>query len=917
MAGLICLLLPAASAARGLQILNVDESAFPTLRATVAIQDDRGAATCGLPLSEFRVTEDGVSASVGGVQWSGDSCERNLILVIDRSALTSFQNRLECAKDEANLLLDELDPGDSVTVIAYGGCSEVLVPRTNDIASAREAINGLTAMGRAAMADGIYHAIQEACAQGGGSVVWMGHGADTGSADCGFPPDGTDIDGLSDDGDLIRDLAAGCEITFNAVMSSTVNRGWIESLTNDLGGRVTVCGNSTTADRRAWLGSSPEDCCQAVLTFVSPRPDLDGSLRGLQICVDRYAVCGTGEYRAECSSQLRLTADTRNLLESGSCVIADSTTTIEVEGRICDDFTGLMHVNSSLGGSVAVPFLSLQNGYSAQMPSSLLVPNAVLDVYLDGILDGSSWREPTAGSYSLAVCSTDPNDSLAVSLGSVSIRPGAEGSIDLVISGGTLPYIASYEVDLRLATPGVSILSISQSGSVTEAASWLSPAWNELSPGIYRVSAAGASRIQSFGSLATLRIGVSSSSQPGCIPLEIVRVQLNDGVPDPLSVSGEVCIQEGCFEGQVVHWSGTQEGLEGVSVLRVGDGIPITRSGADGRYEICDNVESGDRLFFESETSARPRVTPLDASDVLRATVGLDDLQSVELTGPCGPSYPRELAADVSGDGEIGAYDASLILQYVVQSIQGFPVDEWTFVCPTKLVESSRSLGVTYGIAAGDVNGNSGASDPLLRTPQPPQAAKLRFDLGDDGIRTLRALGPEVRAGMLTLELDDVDVDIEAQPGIVVAESRNGGTVTIAFACSGRSDGEALLSIRGGHFSVVEGSVVVNDHASVVESEGVWAGSKMPSRIFLRVRSLSEGVEFSWATSAAAQSKIRIYDSRGRRVHEVHLSSAEGSLRWRGVDQRGVSLARGVYFAALHTGSKAELVRKFILSPKP
>ena len=84
------------------------------------------------------------------------------------------------------------------------------------------------------------------------------------------------------------------------------------------------------------------------------------------------------------------------------------------------------------------------------------------------------------------------------------------------------------------------------------------------------------------------------------------------------------------------------------------------------------------------DVSRNGSVTPYDASLILKSTVGM-------LASP-DPEDPNVVAetADVSGDGSVGAYDAALILQYSVGLIDRFPSAEGA----GKVFAGHRSLGL-------------------------------------------------------------------------------------------------------------------------------------------------------------------------------------------------------------------------------
>ena len=83
-------------------------------------------------------------------------------------------------------------------------------------------------------------------------------------------------------------------------------------------------------------------------------------------------------------------------------------------------------------------------------------------------------------------------------------------------------------------------------------------------------------------------------------------------------------------------------------------------SGCDmGSYEECDNG------IFGYISASNCDISAYDASLVLQSVVGLIDL-----------SERQQIAADVTGDGNVTALDVALILQYTVGLITQFPVQQ-------------------------------------------------------------------------------------------------------------------------------------------------------------------------------------------------------------------------------------------------
>jgi len=151
---------------------------------------------------------------------------------------------------------------------------------------------------------------------------------------------------------------------------------------------------------------------------------------------------------------------------------------------------------------------------------------------------------------------------------------------------------------------------------------------------------------------------------------------------------------------------------------------PIARTTMllDGYQTITDSVglfsftavPGGNFALTSSKHGDRgSSISAYDASLILRYVVGMASLTPFQM-----------IAADVSGNGSISALDASYVLRCVVGLIDQFPVvDDWTFVPTNFAIDSSNwntapdSIAYTplksdhinqnfYGIIYGDVSGN-------------------------------------------------------------------------------------------------------------------------------------------------------------------------------------------------------------------
>ena len=132
--------------------------------------------------------------------------------------------------------------------------------------------------------------------------------------------------------------------------------------------------------------------------------------------------------------------------------------------------------------------------------------------------------------------------------------------------------------------------------------------------------------------------------------------------PTPFSISG-----------RLTYYSNAAA-VGGATVQLTGAVPGSTQSDSTGRF-MLNSLRAGDwQIQPQKVADAGSGISALDASYILQAVVNLRTL-----------SAEQSLACDVSGNGSISAYDASLILQYKVGLLATFPVadnckSDWVFI---------------------------------------------------------------------------------------------------------------------------------------------------------------------------------------------------------------------------------------------
>jgi len=125
--------------------------------------------------------------------------------------------------------------------------------------------------------------------------------------------------------------------------------------------------------------------------------------------------------------------------------------------------------------------------------------------------------------------------------------------------------------------------------------------------------------------------------------------------------------------GGGVRYHGTNRPVDGVITTLTGTPSFGTRSDGLGDYRLYEPASGARQLVPAKADPSRNGVSALDASYVLQSVVDLRDLDAMQA-----------LAGDVSGNGTLTAFDAALILQYVVELLPRFPAgtacqSDWVF----------------------------------------------------------------------------------------------------------------------------------------------------------------------------------------------------------------------------------------------
>ena len=189
-------------------------------------------------------------------------------------------------------------------------------------------------------------------------------------------------------------------------------------------------------------------------------------------------------------------------------------------------------------------------------------------------------------------------------------------------------------------------------------------------------------------------------------------VYSDDPVEPTVSValSGNGLISTYVISGYVKYWADSTP-VANVKMILTGGASDTTFTDSTGYYIFSGLQKDFNYTVIPSKTDTGKdtTITAYDASLVLNHVVELDTLDG-----------NQRKAADVSGNNNVSPYDAALILRYVVDKITHFPAGDWTFT-PDSItytsLNSNQSNQNYKAILYGDTSGNGpGSKGGTLRT---------------------------------------------------------------------------------------------------------------------------------------------------------------------------------------------------------
>ena len=422
------------------------------------------------------------------------------------------------------------------------------------------------------------------------------------------------------------------------------------------------------------------------------------------------------------------------------------------------------------------------------------------------------------------------DDCIHVSIyGDNHIRPGDDIVVPVIISEVTGWGILAFEMEICWCDLPAGLLQYlgCVPGPVMENFGWIPPICNSCGPNCVTIAAADPFPLAGNGPLFYLRFHVSVNAKPCmCCKIRLTDVKLYDP-EDPLVVcasDGSVCVDWCDVRGVLKHWycredpcEGWQRpiGLEGARVHLWDCHGPVASdyTGPDGGFEfLClDPLEvnsSGDCFYCVGVDYCeiqRDYINAYDASLILQYLVCSIDLEECAFPLNGGIIKPQQVAADVNCTGLVTAYDAALLLQYVVGIIRTFPCPEmWVFYVmePGGCTFSCPAFMEFVGVLKGDVSGPQTAAAELLTLPT--SVMKLGISLSREGFVDIPVL-IEDAAEVYSVEFE-LTFDKDSYSFVDV---RSAGLCADFFMSCREEDGHVYVAMAGASSAEGDGRLAV------------------------------------------------------------------------------------------------------------
>jgi hypothetical protein len=490
--------------------------------------------------------------------------------------------------------------------------------------------------------------------------------------------------------------------------------------------------------------------------------------------------------------------------------------------------------------------------------------------------------------------------------------------------------------------------------------------WNSPMPGEFRLGLAGTNPVPDDGVLAYLHLDVSETAPcDGCTFLDL-DVLLNEGDPCvEVWPSEDWCLPMASIEGTVTYWGCGQVGndyppIPGVAIVATNTAhVDTAYTDSLGMYWVEACYDSCYGLTPSKPCGEMEAISALDAAMVLRHFAGLEDLdecviEPMELQDgtwcPDADVYPQWVAAEVTGNGEIHAYDASVILKYIVgHDVSEYLVGCWTFFCESRgaCVDGDVVGGQDFvGLLYGDVSGSWHMPWPLYA---PDTGAELKVAsvaceagstvevpvtltdaVGFYGLTFRVAHDPEVvevlgvqpssGASGCMFEWNVVGDEVIVALACIEGMYGSGEICRITYATEPGAPSQSPLDLRDAYADELPEPLAMVDGGIVFGATGVEGDWWMPDSYRLHGALPNPFnpvtlIRFD-VPASGGDVKLEVYDVAGRYVRTLVSGCVPGGrheVPWHGDTDGGERLSSGVYFCRFEAPGHTETKKVTLL----
>ncbi len=525
--------------------------------------------------------------------------------------------------------------------------------------------------------------------------------------------------------------------------------------------------------------------------------------------------------------------------------------------------------------------------------------------------------------------------------------------VPITISGVGDVAIISALIEIEFDTTCLKGIDVINQGTLTE--SWQTPVVNNRDTSFY-FALAGATPLAGDGILAFLRFYTNPlAAENDQCEMNFVDVLLNEGDPSTITQPGSFRVR-GLQVAGSVDYQGTGLPVPFVELQMSGYQFITNQTNENGNFNFS-RLHYGDYVLTPKKSGDQGQaVSPFDAALILQHVVGSSQL-----------SPYQKIAADVSGDSSVSAFDASFIMRYAVELEEKFPVmddadDFWGFVpgafainddnwfahpdtIPYSPLENDEFNQNFIGVIYGDVSQNW--TSPSLQSTiseSPKTIARIRsgaIQISDVNHVSLPIiLEPAEAIHSVELEIIFPDDEMEimnvarkfgSDHSLLSYRAKNNRLkIALASASPLKDEGEILsvqflmknaTSFSSGEEIYIQQARLNDEPIPITTSVNGAINSTAPTRLVL---SQNYPNPFNQSTMFRVdiprlrdveEVSLRIYNITGQLVRTLMQGNAQpGSLsvHWNGMDNASSPVSSGEYFAVLKAGEH-RLVQRFIL----